>query len=94
MKALARMYVWWPGIVDDIEKIVRQCTECQLQQLTPPMTPLHPWKWATCPWARLHLDYASPVKGKMYLIIVDAHYKQIEAACVPHLLYQSVVCSA
>ena len=44
MKALARMYVWWPEIIDDIEKIVRQCTECQLQQLTPPMTPLHPWK--------------------------------------------------
>ena len=29
MKALARMYVWWPGIVDDIEKTVRQCIECQ-----------------------------------------------------------------
>ena len=28
MKVLARMYVWWPGIVDDIEKTVRQCTEC------------------------------------------------------------------
>ena len=47
------------------------------------MTPLHPWKWPTRLWARLHLDYASPVKGKMYLIIVDAHYKQIEAVCTP-----------
>ena len=72
MKALARMYVWWPGIVDDIEKTVRQCTECQLHQPMPPVAPLQPWQWPTRPWARLHLDYAGPVKGKMYLIIVDA----------------------
>ena len=84
------MYVWWPGIVD-IEKIVRQCTECQLQQLTPPMTPLHPWKWPTHPCARLHLDYASPVKGKIYLIIVDAHYKQIEAVCTPSAISFAVI---
>ena len=91
MKALARMYVWWPGIVDDIEKTVRQCTECQLQQLTPPMTPLHPWKWPTRPWAGLQLDYVSPVKGKMYLIIVDAHYKQIKAVCTPSAISFAVI---
>ena len=28
MKALARMYIWWPGIDSDIEKSVRICTEC------------------------------------------------------------------
>jgi len=40
---------------------------------------MHPWKWPTRSWARLHLDFAGPLKGKMYLIIVDAHSKWIKA---------------
>ena len=52
MKSLARMYVWWPGINADIEKSVRLCRECQQVQ----SSPLHPWKWQTQPWARLHVD--------------------------------------
>ncbi len=55
MKSLARMYVWWPGISTDIEVTIRGCTECQVNQATPPAAPLHPWKWPTWPWARLHL---------------------------------------
>ena len=47
MKSLARMYVWWPGISADIEKSVRFCNSCQQQQSTPPLAPLHPWKWPT-----------------------------------------------
>ena len=31
------------------------------------------------PWSRLHLEYAGPVGGKMYLILIDAHSKRIEA---------------
>ena len=75
MKALARMYVWWLGLNDDIEKTVRQCTECQLNQSTPAVAPLQPWQWPTRPWKRLHLDYAGPVKGKMYLIIIASGSK-------------------
>ena len=55
------------------------------------MTPLHPWKWPTRLWVRLHLDYASPVKGKMYLIIVDTHYKQIKAVCTPSATFFAVI---
>ena len=29
MRALARIYVWWPGIDAAIEKSVRLCTQCQ-----------------------------------------------------------------
>ena len=47
MKSLARMYVWWPGINADIEKSVRLCRECQQVQSSPPVAPLHPWKWPT-----------------------------------------------
>ena len=79
MKALSRMYVWWPGITKDIEETVRDCLQFQTHQSTPPVAPLHPWAWPTRPWARLHIDYACPFKGKMILIIVDAHSKWVEA---------------
>ena len=29
MKALAQMYIWWPGILADIGKSARLCQECQ-----------------------------------------------------------------
>ena len=79
MKSLARMYVWWPGMDADIEKLVRTCAECQSIQSTPPVAPLHPWKWPTRPWARLHLDFAGPFLEKNFLIVIDAHSKWIEA---------------
>ena len=51
-----------------------------MQQSLPPVAPLQPWKWPTCPWARLHIDFAGPMNGgKMILVIIDAHSKWIEA---------------
>ena len=58
MKALARMYVWWPGLDKDIEESVRLCRECQVNQASPPVAPLHPWQWPSQPWSRLHTEYA------------------------------------
>ena len=81
MKALARMYVWWPGIDSDIEKSVRICTDCQEVQSSPPIAPLNPWKWLTRPWSRLHLDFMGPFEDRMFLILIDAHSKWIEAFC-------------
>ena len=56
MKAMSRMYVWWPGISSEIEARVRLCHTCQSQQAVPAVAPLKPWNWPTRPWARLHLD--------------------------------------
>ena len=70
MKLLARMYVWWPGIDKDIEKSVHQCDACQEVQSSPPAVPLNPWKRPTCPWARLHLDFAGRFLGKTFLIMI------------------------
>ena len=41
------------------------------QQNTPP----HTWDRPERPWSRIHIDYAGPFLGKMFLIIVDAHSK-------------------
>ena len=81
MKALARMYVWWLVIVSDIEKSVHICTECQEVQSSPPIAPLNPWKWPTRLWSRLHLDFMGPFEDRMFLILINAHSKWIEAFC-------------
>ena len=79
MKALARMFVWWPGMDREIEETVKHCAECQQAQPSPPAAPLDPWPWPTRPWARIHIDFAGLLDNRMYLIIVDAHSKWIEA---------------
>ena len=50
-----------------------------MSQSTPAPAPLHLWEWPKRPWARLHLDYAGPVQGKMYLVLINAYSKWIEA---------------
>lgn len=79
MKALARSYIWWPKMDQEIEKLVKECDSCQENRNSPPTAPLHPWEWPSQPWSRLHLDYAGPFMGYMYLVLVDAHSKWLEA---------------
>ena len=78
MKALARSFVWWPGQDKDIENRVNMCHSCQLQQNTPSSAPLQPWRWPSQPWSRLHIDYAGPFMGQMFLIVIDSYSKWIE----------------
>ena len=78
MKALARQYVWWPCLDKDIEEKVQCCSTCQSNRVSPPVAPLHPWEWPSRPWSRVHLDFAGPFLGHMFLIMVDAHSKWIE----------------
>ena len=78
MKALARMYVWWPGIDRDIEDSVPTCSQCQAHQSLPTVAPLHPSGWPMHPWTRLHIDYAGPLYGHMFLVVINAHSKWIE----------------
>ena len=82
MKGLARSYVWWPGMDADLETKVKGCITCQQHQRMPPTSPLHPWEWPSRPWSRIHVDYAGPFLGKMFLVIVDAHSKWLEAHIV------------
>lgn len=56
MKQLARSFVWWPGLDQDITKQVEQCTSCETNRNIPAKAPVHPWEWPSRPWARVHLD--------------------------------------
>ena len=75
MKALARSYLWWPGLDKCLEEKAKSCLSCQEVKNNPPVAPLHPWIWPTQPWKRVHIDFAGPFKSHMFLVVIDAHSK-------------------
>lgn len=62
----------------EVEREVQSCEECQKNHKSPPTAPLHPWEWPDSPWSRIHVDYAGPFQGEMFLLIVDAHSKWLD----------------
>ena len=82
MKALARSYVWWPGLDSEIEELVKHCHLCQLHRPDPAKAPLHPWEFPSYPWGRVHIDHAGPFMGQLFLLLVDAHSKWVEVHTV------------
>nr|CDJ81316.1 RNA-directed DNA polymerase (reverse transcriptase) and Integrase domain containing protein [Haemonchus contortus] len=75
MKMLARSYVYWPSMEADIEKLVRNCATCAQQAKNPVKAELQSWPKPLTPWARVHADFAGPLDGNFYLVIVDAFSK-------------------
>ena len=67
---------------ESIESEVRHCSDCQSNQPAPRKAPLHPWEWPNKPWLRLHVDFAGPFQGHLFLLVVDAHSKWLEAFTV------------
>ena len=75
MKATSHSYFWWKGLDKDIETVAKTCTFCQVNQSNPAQAPLHPWVWPDQPWKRIHVDFAGPFLGHMFMVVVDAHSK-------------------
>ena len=66
------------GIDQDIERMVDDCQACQEWRRQPPPSPLCTWPWPSGPWERVHVDFAGPFKGSMFLVVVDAYSKWLE----------------
>ena len=75
MKSLARMHVWWPKIDENIETHANQCISCQENSRQPNKAPVLTWENPKEPWKRLHVDFAGPYEGSMWLIVIDAATK-------------------
>ncbi|PIO61805.1 reverse transcriptase, partial [Teladorsagia circumcincta] len=69
MKMLARSYVYWPTLDNDIEQLVRNCSKCASVAKDPVKAELHPWPKPNSPWIRVHADFAGPMNGRFYLIL-------------------------
>ncbi|XP_062557959.1 uncharacterized protein K02A2.6-like [Armigeres subalbatus] len=75
MKAIARSYVYWPSLDKDIVDHVKSCCHCASTAKSPSKLAPVPWPRSTKPWERVHIDYAGPITGDYYLIVVDSYTK-------------------
>ena len=74
MKSLMRSYTYWPKMDQDIEKMIRECKGCQSAPKAPPIkTQL--WPKTDIPWIHIHVNYAGPLMGYYYLVMVDSFSK-------------------
>ncbi|XP_061729319.1 uncharacterized protein K02A2.6-like [Cydia pomonella] len=89
-KALARSYVWWPQLNEEIEKLIGNCSICLEHRHMPPKTS-HEWITLTRPWSRIHMDFAGPFQGKIFLIVVDSYSRWPEVFMVPNTSSATVI---
>ena len=82
MKAIARSFVWWPGMDKQIENCDQQCSKCQEFLHSPPKVAFHPCEWPQKPWSCIHIDHAGLFLGHQYLLVIDAHSKWMEVVIV------------
>ena len=90
-KALSCSYRWWPNIDSEIEMTLKSCKSCQINQAMPAKAPVHPWKKATAPWMRIHIDFVDPFLGKMFVIIYDSYLKWIDAIPMTNITLSEVI---
>ena len=74
IKSLMRSYTYWPKMDQDIEDLVRHFKGCELAAKSPPVR-TQPWIKTDIPWSRIQMDYAGPLNGYYYLVIVDSYSK-------------------
>ena len=75
MKELARACCHWSTINKFIEAMCRNCQACNDVKNNPKKGEIHLWEVTSKPWARLHVDFASPFLGYHFLILVDSYSK-------------------
>ena len=70
----ARASVYWVGMNNDIEQMVRKCATCQKHQNSLPKEPLHSYDVPTGPWHTLSADLFH-WEQSTYLLVADQYSK-------------------
>lgn len=89
-KAIARSYVWWPCLNEEIDTMVSTCSKCLEHRHMPPKTS-HEWITPTRPWSRIHIDFAGPFHNKYFLIMVDSYSRWPELFMVNNTTSATVI---
>ncbi|GFY15531.1 uncharacterized protein K02A2.6 [Trichonephila clavipes] len=91
MKAIARSFVYWKNIDNDIEEAAKNCVDCARYKADPPKSKVPYWEYPSMPWERIHVDFAGPIFEHTFFLIVDAHSKWLEVYPMKRFMHKNGV---
>ncbi|KAL3190439.1 hypothetical protein MRX96_019314 [Rhipicephalus microplus] len=84
-KIVARSHVWWPGLNQDIARMVQSCQACQENQRASRHVKITPWPFPEKPWSRLPVNFGGPLQGPLFPG-GGGHFLQVGGASASSLL--------
>jgi hypothetical protein len=86
---MARQFLWFPKLNEEIIKITKSCDACQsINQNS--ITNRVPWPVVDRAWQRIHIDYAK-FETVNLLILVDVFSKWMEVCVVKNLTAEVLI---
>eukprot|EP00112_Aurelia_sp_Birch-Aquarium-sp1_P015091 Seg3312.4 transcript_id=Seg3312.4/GoldUCD/mRNA.D3Y31 product="putative protein K02A2.6" protein_id=Seg3312.4/GoldUCD/D3Y31 len=75
-KSLLREKVWFPGIDQMVENIVKNCIPCQATTAKEKLEPYKMSKLPRGPWDKVSVDFSGPYPNGEYLLVVIDEYSR------------------
>lgn len=83
MKARMREKVWFPGLEEAVDAVVRTCRACQINGSQETPAPVVTEDPAPSPWSWLSLDFGSFPDGRITAVVVDSYTKYPVVEVIP-----------
>lgn len=90
-KQYLRCKFYWPNMDLDVERIVRDCAACKMNQPLQEDQPLQPLELPPRPWTKLGIDLVRPIRGEYILTVIDYFSSFPEAVVVADIFSQTVI---
>ena len=75
-KAFIRSKVWFPGINDRVDSLIKDCIACQAITRSKLMEPLKMSEMPGEPWTALSADFCGPLPSGDYLFVITDEYSR------------------
>lgn len=80
-RRFAQQAIWWPGLSNEIEDLVKSCKKCVEQQVNH-HEPLMPTELPSRPWQKVGADLLKH-SGTWYLLVIDYYSRFFELKTLP-----------
>uniref|UniRef100_A0A3P9KEY2 Gypsy retrotransposon integrase-like protein 1 n=1 Tax=Oryzias latipes TaxID=8090 RepID=A0A3P9KEY2_ORYLA len=90
-KQYLRSKFYWPNMDLDVERLIRNCSACVLNQPLHEDQPLQPLELPPRPWTKIGMDLVGPIQNQYILTVIDYYTSFPEAVVISDISSATVV---